>query len=260
MVKRGLVFLLVILILILITVNYYWMDSFIVKTFNESESGIVTRIVDGDTVIIGNQSVRLLGINTPERGEKYYSEAKNYTEAILFNKNVTLEFGKERYDLYKRELAYIYLNDELFNIQLIEKGYANVYFPSGKDKYYDDFLSSWYDCMNKSINFCKKSQDYCSQCIILRELDVKKQTIAFYNKCDFNCSLNGWTIKDEGRKKFTFRNFMLNPGEGLKIIVGNKTNSDNTLYWRGEDYVWTKTGDSLFLRDERNDLILFNNY
>ena len=157
MVKRGLVFLLVILILILITVNYYWMDSFIVKTFNESESGIVTRIVDGDTVIIGNQSVRLLGINTPERGEKYYSEAKNYTEAILFNKNVTLEFGKERYDLYKRELAYIYLNDELFNIQLIEKGYANVYFPSGKDKYYDDFLSSWYDCMNKSINLCRKS-------------------------------------------------------------------------------------------------------
>ena len=32
----------------------------------------VKRVIDGDTVVVDGVSVRLLGINTPERGEKLY--------------------------------------------------------------------------------------------------------------------------------------------------------------------------------------------
>ena len=46
----------------------------------------------------------------------------------------------------------------------------------------------------------------------------------------------------------------------MKIKVGNETNRNNVLFWKDEDYVWTSTGDSLFLRDEKGRLVIYENY
>jgi hypothetical protein len=48
--------------------------------------------------------------------------------------------------------------------------------------------------------------------------------------------------------------------EEAKVIVGNKTNSENVFYWTKEDYVWTSTGDTLFLRDKEGNLVLWRAY
>ena len=42
----------------------------------------VTRIIDGDTIEVGNNTVRLLGINSPEKGEIGYNEAKAFLQAV----------------------------------------------------------------------------------------------------------------------------------------------------------------------------------
>ncbi len=36
--------------------------------------------------------------------------------------------------------------------------------------------------------------------------------------------------------------------------------NENTLSWKGEKYVWTRTGDSLFLRDSEGALVLWKSY
>ncbi len=257
--KRG-IFFLVILVLIFFAVNYGFLNEKITGFAEESDTGIVERVVDGDTAIINGNSTRLLGVNTPERGEKYYQEAKSFLEMVALNKTVKLVYGGERRDRYGRVLAYIFIDGKSVNKELVDEGYANFYFPSGKDSYYSSFVKAWEHCLANNKYICEKSTDECAKCVELKKLDVAKQEIIFYNNCSFSCSLNVWTIKDEGRKKFIFGNFILEANEEVSVVVGNKTNTENTLYWRNEEYVWTQGGDTLFLRDEEGKLVLWKNY
>jgi len=46
-----------------------------------AEEALVTRVIDGDTVVLENgEHVRYIGIDTPERGRPYYAEAKRENE------------------------------------------------------------------------------------------------------------------------------------------------------------------------------------
>ena len=137
--KRDAKKLLIFLIILLIVINYSFIDSFLNDILNPRELVFISRVIDGDTVEVNETSIRLLGINTPERGEKYYEEAKDFLEELVLNKTLELEHGKEKYDKYNRILGYLFLNNKNINIRLIENGFANFYFPSGKDKYYSEF-------------------------------------------------------------------------------------------------------------------------
>ena len=97
---------------------------------------VVTRTVDGDTVTVstarGEDTIRLLGINTPEthhptKGvECYGPEASAYTDAHLTGREVTLELDVEHRDQYGRLLAYLSLDGRRFNDELLRKGYARL--------------------------------------------------------------------------------------------------------------------------------------
>lgn len=244
-----------ILILFFITINYTPLNNLVVKNLGNEETIVIDRVIDGDTVVVDKQSYRLLGINTPEKGEYLYAEAKNYTTNLVLNKSIIAEEkGKDRYD---RVLAYIYNEDKNINLELIKEGYANYYFPEGKDIHYEEFSKAWQECIKENKNLCEKSSNKCAECVELKEWDFDNQKVVLYNKCNIDCSLNKWTIKDEGRKKFTFDNFILKSLNSVNIIVGNKTNTNDKLYWIGETYVWTSTGDSIFLRDDKSKLVLW---
>lgn len=258
--KRKQIFLLIFLILLLFTINYPFLDKKVENFLTNSKVVKIDRVIDGDTVVFNKTSVRLLGINSPERNEPYYLEAKEFLEELILNKTVRLDFGKEKYDRYNRLLAYISLNQENINLKLVEQGFANFYFPSGKDARYNDFLASWEKCIESNKDLCELSKNICSECIELKDLNVKAQEIIFYNKCDFDCSLNGWNIKDEGRKNFFFPEFILNRDKEVKIIVGEGINNEENLFWKNEEYVLTSTGDTIFLRDSKGKLILWESY
>jgi micrococcal nuclease len=248
------------LIILLFIINYSFLDNAVENFFSEGETAIVARVIDGDTVSLGNISVRFLGINTPEKGEKYYAEAKEFTQSQILNKTIELEYGKSKFDLYHRILAYVVFNGRNINKELIENGFANYYFPSGKDKHYAEFKTAWENCIKKEINLCEKSQSECASCIKLKNFDYKNQIVIFENICDFDCDLTNWKIKDEGRKNFIFPKLILQEGEDIRIIVGNEENTEADLFWKNEEYVWTKSGDTLFLRDEEGKLVLWEGY
>ncbi|MEK6926376.1 MAG: thermonuclease family protein [Nanoarchaeota archaeon] len=256
--KTSYKFILVFLVLLIFGLNYPFLDKALKNWLSDYEMGIAERVIDGDTIVVNDSSVRLLGINTPEKGELFYSEAKSFLENLTLNKLIRMEKGKEDLDLYGRKLRYIFEEGENVNLKLVEGGFANFYFPSGRDRYYSRFKEAWEKCMSEDKNLCKKSEDKCSECIFLRKLDVNNQRVIFGNKCSFSCELKGWSVKDEGRKKLVFPNIEID--KDLELIVGNGSNTESRIFWEEEDYVWTKTGDSLFLRDAEGNLVLWWSY
>ena len=258
--KRGNVLLLVVLVFLLFAINYSFLDKTLEKFLIDYEITNVERVIDGDTIVTINETIRLLGINSPERGELYYEEAKELLENLILNETVRLKFGKTKYDRYQRVLAYIYFENKNVNLEIIKQGLANFYFPSGKDIYYKDFKKAWEECVKDNVNLCEASVDKCATCIKLKEFNYADEIITLYNQCNFDCDLTSWNIKDEGRKNFVFPDFILNSNNPVEIIVGEGINSNDELFWTGEEYVWTRSGDTLFLRDENGGLVLWEGY
>lgn len=104
-------------------------------------TGVVTRIVDGDTVeLASGEKVRFLMVDTPETTsgatDCYGQEAKAYTTSLLLDQTVTLEYDVECEDRYGRLLAYVSVSGREINTLLVERGYACVLHipPNGEDR------------------------------------------------------------------------------------------------------------------------------
>lgn len=96
-----------------------------------ARAATVTRVVDGDTVILsGAGRSRLIGIDTPEvhgRVECYGTEASAYATRLLDGRRVRYELGAERRDRYGRALVYLWLGDGRFvNELLVARGFART--------------------------------------------------------------------------------------------------------------------------------------
>ncbi len=109
----------------------------------------VVRVIDGDTIEINDGNVvRLLGIDSPEQGDCYYSEAKQALNELVLGRNIELEkdiFGTDRFG---RLLRYVFLvegdftNDVFVNDYLLEQGFANTLFMSKRGRYNNILIHS----------------------------------------------------------------------------------------------------------------------
>ena len=90
--------------------------------------------VDGDTVQSGKVWVRLVQVNTPEKGECYYEEATNYTHNFLkLNGKTRLirDASLDSFDEFGRALGYLTKGNRNLNLELVKYGYAKPYFYKG---------------------------------------------------------------------------------------------------------------------------------
>jgi len=94
---------------------------------NSTYYGEVTRVIDGDTFQVkdrfGNtQTIRLFGVDTPEKKQRFGMEAKEYTKNLIDKKTVhvqTIELGK-----YGRVVAIVHINNESLAELLLKDGIA----------------------------------------------------------------------------------------------------------------------------------------
>jgi len=126
---------------------------------------------DGDTVHSGMVWVRLVQVNTPEKGECYYKEATEYTHNFLkLNGKLVLTTDKnlDSFDEYGRALGYLTKGNRNLNLELVKYGYAKPYFYKGMRGKYANLIEKYarqakanrlglWKCNDRSAQWNKKS-------------------------------------------------------------------------------------------------------
>ncbi len=90
---------------------------------------VIMRVIDGDTVeLAGGDRLRLLGIDTPEKGQLFYDSATIFLESLVLGKKSRIEYADKRRDRYGRLLGFVYIEDTIFvNRRILAAGLGNLY-------------------------------------------------------------------------------------------------------------------------------------
>ena len=119
----------------ILLLNLILLFSLVLTPAFSSESYIVKRVIDGDTIVLENgEHIRLIGVDTPElhhpkKPVQYFAkEAREFTAKECLGKRVRIEFDWQKKDKYGRTLGYVYFPDgTCLNKEIIRNGYGHAY-------------------------------------------------------------------------------------------------------------------------------------
>ena len=99
-----------------------------VRSVHYEASGKCYKVVDGDTIWVdGIGKIRFVQVNTPERGDDGYKEAKNFVKEKCLGKTVYLDIDDSKhYDKYNRTLSIVYTENQDINRELLNENLAEI--------------------------------------------------------------------------------------------------------------------------------------
>jgi len=241
----------------------------------EITSAIVSKVIDGDTIKLQNgERVRLLGINTPEKGQPYYEEATNRLKELIEGKTITLEKDIEDKDQYGRLLRHIYIDDTFVNLEMVREGYANVYVIHPNVKYSSKFENAEEEAKNAKRGIWQPSEGGLSKCIGILYFhwnaegndcyNLNDEYVTFKNTCPQSIDMTSWAVKDEANHIYTFPDFNLAGDATVTLYTGAGIDTTAELYWDSSGHtcnaIWNNDGDTLYLRDISGSLVISYSY
>ncbi|MBT4135288.1 hypothetical protein HOD75_00530 [archaeon] len=209
-----------------------------------AEKCFVLRVIDGDTIVCDIGEVRLLGVNTPEKGKDYYDEATWFLRG-LENRSVLLLSDLEDIDRYGRMLRYVFYEDDLINAKILEDGWGTSFMLGGL-MFEDKFLRAENDAKNGGVGLWGGSEDVCGVCVELVELNAVDEYFVIGNICEFDCDLSGWYVKDDA-------NHFIKLGEGVLGV-------EEVKRFESKSKIWNNDGDRFFMRDGEGGLVVYWEY
>lgn len=194
----------------------------------------VERAVDGDTLKSNSsQTFRLVGVNTPERGQPGYEEAKDFL-AGLEGRIVGVEIMGT--DKYSRGLAYVFDGDENINEEILRNGLGSLYYYE-HDEYYSKMEKAEEFARENGLGIWKRSSNW--GCIEMLEFETSEpERLVLGNNCGFDIELN---YKDDATHIY----------DGVVPAGG--------IYENEFSHIWNTNGDSLYVYDEEG-MVLFYRY
>lgn len=238
----------------------------------EASAGVATvvAITDGDTIDVtlpdGNrETVRLIGINSPERGECWAPEATRVLEALIsVGDEIGMTVDQSERDQFGRLLRYLWVGSMSVNEELVRRGAAlSRRYPP------DTALSDRFDAAQEEAEAASRGMwapDACGEAaegdLSIVELrydaegddsqNLNDEWLRIRNDGNEAVDLTGWGIKDESASnRFTFPSgFTLSPGARVTIYSGCGDDTDIALYWCSSgSAIWNNDGDTAFLTD-----------
>jgi len=242
------------------------------SSINANRSVKVTRVLDGDTIEVeGGERVRYLGINAPESGQPFSTEATRENERLVAGRTITLEFDVQTQDRYKRLLAYVWVGDVLVNEEIVKNGYAVIETIQPNLKYQDLILKAQQEardaCRGLWAGLCSQNKEVSCIKIVNINADApgndnenkNGEWIEIKNTCSQAISMKNWLLKDSSASnKYEFKDFTLEGSKSIIIYSGCGKDTQDKLYWQcpeGRYAIWNNSGDHAFLYDASNNLI-----
>jgi endonuclease YncB( thermonuclease family) len=238
-------------------------------------TGVVTWVSDGDTIDVetdqGVLEVRLLGVNTTEKGECFADEPKTFLIDNVKDATVGLEMAGV--DQFGRTLGSVWLDEEMINLILVSEGFAIAITPDESDPYGEELLAAeelaykeglglWaLDACGNSASIPKVSLDPAASQFNPTgpdDVNLDEEYIVIVNESDREVAMDGWTLRDESsRNRLVFPNgTIVAVGSSLRISSGCST----TPAWCGTTPIWNNGGDMALLLDETGRVVARTRY
>jgi micrococcal nuclease len=229
----------------------------------DGETVLVKHVIDGDTVELDDGShVRYIGINTPERNQPFFEQAREANRNLVAGQTVTLVLDSQTTDQYGRILAYIWSGDKLVNLELVRLGYANAYTAPPNVRYSNEIAAAEQEAREAGLGLWASSgaplkiQEIHFNAPGADPENPNGEWITIVNDGPNAVSMAGYTLKDEASHIYTFSAIDLAPGRTIKLHSGQGKDDSKTLYWGlVNDSVWSNDGDTAFLRDPQGRLV-----
>ncbi|MEK6888486.1 MAG: thermonuclease family protein [Nanoarchaeota archaeon] len=119
-------------VIILLAVIVLFVIYLNINSNNQTSKENKIRVIDGDTFVYNNETIRLICVNTPEVDEEGYAEAMIFLSNSLYGNELRIDRHGE--DKYNRTLAYVYINGMNISVneEIVDKGYGEL-FPYGDE-------------------------------------------------------------------------------------------------------------------------------
>ncbi len=127
-------------------------------------TGTISRIIDGDTIVVDGQSVRFALASTPELNEPIGKAAKEFVKEIcpVGSKVKVDEDDGQTQGSYGRIIGVVYCNGVNLNQAIIDEGFGNLFFDKCKDSEFSD--DSWSGCnTSKKMTASQTKYPYTTQ-------------------------------------------------------------------------------------------------
>lgn len=231
-------------------------------------------VVDGDTVRLHvdgvQESVRLVGINAPERGECLADEARALLGQLLAGGPIRLERDTSDRDRYGRLLRYVYTGDVLVNEALVEAGMAVAH------RYEPDTANAGrLEAAQARAQAAGAGQWAPAACGPANDVAVEIVEVVYDAPGDDGRNLNGewvvlrnagvdaadlsgWMLKDTSAShRYRFPDgFTLAAGGRIALYSGCGDDNATALYWcEHGSAVWNNDGDTAFLLDPSGNIV-----
>ena len=227
----------------------------------------VIEVIDGDTIVLSNnEHVRLIGINTPESERYFYGEAKEVLELLVLNKSVRLEKDVDDRDTYGRLLRYVYIGNLFVNLEMVKRGFANVFTFPPNVKYTNKFIEAEREARTNEIGLWEKSNSSNIEININcnaegdDRINLNGEYVIFKNNNNSDINLDGWIVKDLSTNIYEFGKIIFKNGSSLILFSGKGSDSENKLYWNSIKPIWNNDHDTLYLRDAEGLIVQLCNY
>jgi endonuclease YncB( thermonuclease family) len=237
-----------ILITILILIDLFYFTQ--LSNENKLETVTIFKVIDGDTLsLIDNRIIRLININSPEKGFFGSEESKSFLKSFE-NKSVKISITGR--DQYSRYLARIYLFNKLYlNLEIVKEGLASKFLVD--DSELRIFSNAEKLAIIEEKGIWHRSPYF--NCFKIK-IDQYLEVVRIENICAF-VNLNNWIIKDESRKIYIFKDILI--GE-INLHTHMGINNKTDVYWNSNQKVWNNDRDSLYLFDEKGRIAAYEVY
>ncbi len=226
----------------------------------------VKTVLDGDTIILTDGTrIRYAGINTPEHGQPFYAEAKQFNVAFVRGKQVEIVSAQKKRESYGRELAYVFVDGGLINARLIEAGFAYIFtfgaFPyeaawrALQQRAQEQRKGLWQAGIAGPLKITTVRAD-------ARGDDRKNLNGEYVRVCNVSpgpLDLAGFRITDAASHAYAFPSGVLAPGYTALVLSGTGQDTSQggqlILHWGARTPIWNNTGDTAFLFNPDDTLI-----